>query len=480
MRTASPADSASPPITQRAYLAFGAGGVAVGTVNTGLNFFLLLYYNQALGLEAWLAGLALAIALFFDAITDPLIGVISDRWRSPRGRRHPFLYASVFPLALTYVAVWYPPAGSDNQYALFAYLLVACMALRLALTLFDVPANALVPELTQDYEERTKLSLYKVSFTWVTSNLTGILMYAIWLKDTSGAGTGLLNVAGYQEAALYLGAAALVATAIVPFGLRRFVPYLASRAPVAHAPVGQVLRNVAQTYSNPSILALLVSAMFLAAASGLTNALWVYLYSYYWGCSSGQVNAIQLTYLCAAVCSLFVLPRIAAGRDKRRLTLTLAAAFWVFTALPYALNSLGVFPHALSEWRMPALMLHAFIDGVLFNMLTSMMFSLLADVVEDSLLKTGRREEGLILASQTFISKTSSALGTWLASTVLVLVAFPQTASGAAVPRDVLWELGATYVIFMWVTGVASALAIARYRITRARYAEIVGAVEAK
>ncbi len=261
---------------------------------------------------------------------------------------------------------------------------------------------------------------------------------------------------------------------IVPLGLRRYIPLLRAHALEPHPPAQTVLRNLLSTYSNRSMLALLAAAVFLAAASGLTNAIWVYLYSFYWGCTSTQVNVIQVIYLLAAAASLVLLPRLSRDRDKRSLGVSVATAFWVFTALPYALRTVGAFPLGTSNWRMILLGVHAFVDGVLFNMLIALLFSLLADVVEDSLLSTGRREEGLILAGQTFVTKVSTAAGTWLAAGVLTLIAFPRGADARSLSSRVLFELGASYMLVMWIVGFLSLLFLRRYRITRAGYEDSV------
>jgi GPH family glycoside/pentoside/hexuronide:cation symporter len=87
------------PFTQFYY---GFGSISVGIKNNLLGTFLLIYYNQALGLEAMTAAYAMAIALVFDAVSDPLIGIWSDRTNSRLGRRHPFMYFSIIPFALAY------------------------------------------------------------------------------------------------------------------------------------------------------------------------------------------------------------------------------------------------------------------------------------------------------------------------------------------------------------------------------------------
>ena len=103
-------------------LAYGIGSIAYGIKNNGFSTFLMLYFNQVLGLPAILVGLSLLIALMFDAISDPLVGYISDRHKSRLGRRHPFMYAAILPTCIAYFYMWTPP--DLGQTGLFVYLTV--------------------------------------------------------------------------------------------------------------------------------------------------------------------------------------------------------------------------------------------------------------------------------------------------------------------------------------------------------------------
>jgi glycoside/pentoside/hexuronide:cation symporter, GPH family len=461
--------------------AFALSGAVMGATNTGVNFFILIYYSQVLGLSAALAGLALGIALLIDGIADPLVGVASDRMRSRLGRRHPFLIAAVVPMALSYVALWYPPVGAEAQGALFAYLLAMTVTLRVSISLFDVPSNALIPELTRDYELRTRFAAAKTSVNWMTANLVGIVTYALWLADPPGAapGTGVLRAAGYQEAAIWIGGLVLLLAALVPWALRGWIPDLRRIEPVRTLSPRQLAVQVFETYSNGSIISLLVSAMCFAAGVGLTQALWVYFLSFFWGLSADQVNAVQLAYLVAALCAWWLLPVISRGRDKRRLFLLLSSIFWIIDVAPIALRLAGLMPENGAAALTPTLVVFGFVDGLLFNMVIAIVLSMLTDVVEDNRLRTGRREEGVVLAGQTLITKAATAIGVVLGASLLDIVRFPKGIAPADLPADVAFALGAWFVPLMWLLGIASTLAMVRYRITRERHAANCAAIDA-
>lgn len=482
-------DGPLPPlaITPGIRLSFGLAGMAVGILGTGLNFFLLVYYDQVIGLSPTWAGLALALALGVDAVSDPMMGLVSDRLRSRWGRRHPFLWAAVLPMGASYALVWFPPFDAGQQVGLFLWLFGASVLIRLSLTLFDVPGNALIPELTRDYDERTRLSTWKVSSSWMSANIMGILMYAVWLSDDAaaggGAGSGILRRDGYEAGGLVFAAVITALAALSVLLLRRTVPYLAAvsqRAPAPDTTLRAAASALWRTYSAGPVSVLLLAATFLALAMGLTQALWIYLMSFFWGLGSEQVNQVQLTYLAAAVSALVLLPWLARGRDKRRLALQVSAAFWLVDVAPYALRLLGWWPANGTPSLMPLLLAYAAVDGVLFNMMAALVMSMLTDAVEHHLLHTGRREEGVILAGQTLVTKTSTALGTLLGGLALGAVAFPRGVAPAQVDPAVLQHLGLLFVGCMAAVGVLAMSFLARYSITRALHAEHVARLEGR
>ena len=155
----------STPAALRTRILYGIGGLPSGITQASLSFFLLLYYNLVLEMPAPLVGLALAIALVCDAISDPLVGYASDHLRSRWGRRHPFMYLAILPLGLFFYALWNPPLELIGTDGLLLYLLATVIPVHLILTFFEVPHQALLPELSPDYDERSTLSSYRFSMT---------------------------------------------------------------------------------------------------------------------------------------------------------------------------------------------------------------------------------------------------------------------------------------------------------------------------
>jgi glycoside/pentoside/hexuronide:cation symporter, GPH family len=133
---------------------YGVGAPAFGVKDNGFTAFLLLYYNQVLGLpEAWV-GFGIMLAVVLDGVIDPLIGYLSDHLRSPWGRRHVFMYAAALPVAASYWLLWDPPAGFAPE-RLFAYFLIVAILVRMFIAVYEIPSASLVPELTGEYDERT-------------------------------------------------------------------------------------------------------------------------------------------------------------------------------------------------------------------------------------------------------------------------------------------------------------------------------------
>ena len=99
----------------RSRWSFGLGSIAYGVKDSGFATFLLLFYNQVLGMDPFMVSVALAIAMVFDAVTDPVVGTLSDNLNTRWGRRHPLMLIASVPLGICLFMVFAPPPGPCSR-----------------------------------------------------------------------------------------------------------------------------------------------------------------------------------------------------------------------------------------------------------------------------------------------------------------------------------------------------------------------------
>ncbi|HEY5658543.1 MAG TPA: MFS transporter [Myxococcota bacterium] len=450
-------------------LVYGLGGATPGIVNNGFLGFLLLYYNHVLGVPGTWVGWALAVALLFDALSDPLVGYASDHLHSRWGRRHPFMYFAIVPVSVLFYWVWNPPASAlGDPRALFVFLLATGIPIRLLMTFFEVPHLALIPELTEDYDERTNLAGHRVAFYWFALTAITMLLYGYWLRDTPEYPDGLLNPDGYRRMGAASAAVIFFAMLGSAAGLHRFIPRLKRPPPRQARGLRQMYREVFATFSDRSLWALLLVFFLIASANCLGNALWAYLCSYFWGFDTAQMSALVITWIAGGACAMFSGPLLLAGREKKTVCIGMLALGVAVSATPVWLRLVGFFPGNDSPWLYPILFGHSIFENTIYIMLPVMIASMLADVVESRELDTGRREEGVLYAAQTLIHKATSALGMGLGGVILDLIHFPSNPDASGVPAESVRALGLAYApSVMLMYGLALA-ALTRFRLSRA------------
>lgn len=459
-----------PPLGIATRLFYGVGSVAYGVKDNGFSFFLLLYYNQVLGLpEEWVAA-GIMVTLLVDAFSDPIVGYFSDNFRSRWGRRHPLMYAAALPVAASYFLLWSPPAGLSPP-ALLAYLVVVAIGVRTLVDFYEVPSSALVAELTDDYHERTKLLSFRYSFGWWGGLTMAVLAYAVFLQPDSTHSVGVLNPDGYRRYGLAASCIMLGAILVSALGTHRYIPYL--RQPPARRQIGLggALREMRETLTSRSFVALLCAGVFLAAAAGMTAALNIYFNTFFWQLTSDQIALLVLPNFVSAVLAFALAPRVSRRLGKRRAVIVVALGALFFGPLPVVLRLLGLFPPNGSPALIPTLMVANTVTVTLFIAASILISSMVADIVEESELTTGRRSEGLFFAGATLVQKASSGLGVLIAGLLLRAIDFPRQAKPADVDPAVVQSLGLVYapvIVGLYLVGI---LFLSTYRIDESTHA---------
>ena len=418
------------------FMLYGLGSVAFGIKNNAFGWFLLFYYNIVLGLPGWMASLAIAIALIIDAVSDLLIGYASDHTHSNFGRRHPYMYAALLPVPLSFYLLWNPPSFSEDI-NLFIYLLVMTIFVRTSTTLFEIPNQSLGPEITRGYDERTKLMSIRYFFGWMGGNAMSLLNYFVFLTPTIAYPDGQLNPAGHQMYGV-VGAWLIFGSMLLSSaGLHKIIPDL--EEPVKNENFDDIKKELRHTLLNTSFVVLFIGGIFSGMAAGFSAALNIYFNTYFWGFSSTQIGIAGVVgvipgILGAVALSTYLSKRI--GKRRGAIYSSLTAIF--FVPFPYLLRIYGYMPEFGSYDLLWIMCGYFFLEVMTAVASTILVSSMIADIVEDSELATKRRSEGLFFATVGFSGKAISGVGIFLAGLVTSIAGLPEGAKPSELDDNIL------------------------------------------
>jgi glycoside/pentoside/hexuronide:cation symporter, GPH family len=445
-------------------LSYGLGAVPFGA-KAQLFGLLLLFYNQLLGLSAAAVSAIIAASVVLDAVWDPLVGQISDTTRSCWGRRHPYLYGVAVPLALAFALLWRPPAGW-SQAALLVWLAVFTILTRLLASLHELPSAALMPELARGYDERTALVGLRHIFGNVGAGISFVLAYGVFLRSTPGHPFGQLNRAGYAPFGATIAGVMLVTILLSALGTHRVIPRLYAPRPRIDGIVPRV-RAIGQTLRSRNFAVIAISGLLHGINLGIHGGLAIYFSTYFWRLPAEKLLWLGLLSGPAHPLAAVFAPILAKRWGKRDACVRLFLAAIALGNLPLVAGLLGWMPPAGSQAQFVILLADlsvvTFIGTSGFIIVTSM----IADIVEEAELRTGRRSEGLLLAADTFLQKLSAGMAIAVPGLLLALVAFPRRADPATLNPEVMRRL-AFFSLPLWVAlGLAATGVLLFYRIDR-------------
>jgi glycoside/pentoside/hexuronide:cation symporter, GPH family len=454
-------------------LVHGLGSIAYGVKDNGFSTFLLIFYNQVIGLDAGLVGAAIMVALIADAFADPLIGHWSDHTRSRWGRRLPWLYLAPVPLGIAWMLLWHPPLDSGQALQII-WLIGFAIIVRTLVSCCEVPSIALVPELTSDYDERTRFMRYRFLFGWGGGLVLLILGYGYFFADDAGGQSGLTNPDGYYLYALF-GAVMMAGSVLISAaGQHRYI--------LSH-PQWQVpderngLADMLQVLRNRPFLLLIAAALFGFINQGITFSLTNYLLSFVWQLKDGQLTAYALLLFASMVAAFLVVPTLGQRLGKRRGAVLCGAIALGSNTLLYVLFVTGIITDAAGQASIVALFAFVFVGNGFAIGLMILTSSMAADVVEASQAETGRRSEGLFFAGYFFMQKCATGIGIFFAGMILSWAQFPEGAQRGDVPADVLTRIAIAYPLTMLALGTIGILVMRRFPIDRDSHAARVAAL---
>lgn len=406
--------------------AYGAGGIIPIALFNIAGILVGLMGNISLGLSAFWLGVILIIPRLWDAVSDPIIGHLSDNTRTRWGRRRPFLLIGGILVAVFFVIMWWIPNGdvargwfsSESGFQAFqlVYILIALLLFYTACTIFEIPHGALGMEMTTDYHERTRLfsaksfvgNLFAMSTPWLFA-LANMEVF----KGTGGNEADGMRYVSLMIAGFLIPLAFWWTIKLREPGFKRIVKQ--ERTPF--------WTDMKHTASNRNFIMLTLTIFTLAMGFNFVNLLGSYIPIFYVFGGDKVAGAYLLgvngtIWAITGVLAVFPLNWFSPKLGKRS-TLILAILLMVMAQLSKIVCYNPNYPYLII---IPTILLSA---GMLFFF--TLGSSMVGDICDEDDLNTGTRTEGSFYSIYWWFIKMGTALASFVAGALIVFTMFDET-----------------------------------------------------
>ena len=451
---------------------YGLGQLLDGASSNAITVFLLFYLTAVCGLSGSAAGIAISAGLVIDAIADPVIGFLSDGWRSPWGRRLPFMTVAVVPAAISFVLIFSLPKSAHGT-GLFLLVMCASLLLRLSVSLFNLPYLAMGAEITDNHKERMSIAAWR----WGLGMAAGLVSVALGFGVFLNGPQGLMHRDAYTPFALTCAALMVLGAAASILAGHRMRGRMHETARATGGNRANFIAGVIELFRNASFRALFASAILFFVSLGVSLALGLHANTFFWHLETSETKVVTLSQFVGLLVGA-PLAGLFGGFEKRTAMLIGLTGMMLALALPVTLRLLGLLP--LSHTPLAALLsASALFGGIMMSVVAVAFGAMMADAADEHEYLFHTRREGLYFAGWTFAAKTSAGIGTLFAGLILEFIGFPKDLAAAGglsahiSPRTV--ELLGTFAgPGAAIIGLAGIAVILRYRMNRRHHAEII------
>jgi glycoside/pentoside/hexuronide:cation symporter, GPH family len=441
-------------------LAYGAGDTGPAMTANVLAIYLLVFLTNVAGMDAGLAGLTLGVGKIWDAVNDPMVGVLSDRSQHRWVRRLPWLFWGAIPFGITFLMQWVVPF--PNQWWLFGFYVVASVLFNSFYTVVNLPYTAMTAELTQDYDERTSLSSFRFMFSIggsIVSLLIALLIFKVVGKDAPARFLVLaIVIAVISVATLYW----------CVLGTKRRVLAMERRRLASPVELELPLRQqVAIALSNRPFL--FVIGLYLCSWFAVQNtvAFIPFFAKNYMGLDDNAYTTVLIAVQVTAFLMLGVWRSLAARVGKATVYI-MGNALWMIAEI-------GLF--MLKPGQTGLLYALGIVIGMGVSTAYLIPWSMIPDVIELDELKTGQRREGVFYSFMVLLQKLVLAAALAIVGQTLQAAGFLSQMAGQPEPVQPPAALDA----IRWMVGPLPALVLAIgialayfYPITKEKHAAVL------
>jgi len=419
--------SASDKISFSTKLAYGAGDLGPAITANVLAVFLLIFFTNVAGLKPGLAGSILLIGKVWDAMTDPVVGVLSDRTQSRWGRRHPWMMVGAIPFGIFFFLQWLVPPLSS--WGLFWYYVIIGLIFHTFYTIVNLPYTALTPELTQDYDERTSLNSFRFAFSISGSIISLVLALVVF---------GLFRDSPTQQYIVLGGVCAVIA--VLPlywcvWGTRkRVMETERQRQETSTAESLPYLEQLKIAFSNRPFL--FVIGIYLCSWLAVQNTVAVipYFVKNWMGLTDQDFTKVVIAVQVTGLIMLFVWSEVSQRLGKKAVYF-MGMTLWIIAEI-------GLF--LLQPGQIGLMYFLAVVAGFGVSTAYLIPWSMIPDVIELDELETGQRREGIFYGFMIVLQKVGLAIGLFLVGQSLQYSGFLEKMAGQpepTQPASALWTI---------------------------------------
>lgn len=420
--------------------------------------YLLFFYTDILGLSPTQAGLIFMVGMIWDAISDPVIGVIADKTRTRWGRYRPYLLFGPVPFALSIALVFYPISAAPAT--VFWFALAAHLFFRTAYTIVYMPFTAMIASITSSYDSRTSLTAVKTLFAFTANLIISIGLYSLVLRF-GGEDEG----AGFFKAAMVIAVAA-ASTSWICFALTR-EPAESLAAPKVSKKSGNaggVLTTLSNLARNKPFLLVFFGVAIFGGFYGAQISMTAY-FAKYWLGDAGLTRVLFTTQAVASILSIPIWFWIAKRFGKARA--------WVIGTSLAALGLILLFlVRPNDQIAMSAFYSVTNIGATGFILI---FYAMTADTVDWGEWQSGIRNEGIVFGAISFANKFGAGVVTGAVGAALSAVGFIANETPSAATLNGMFFIGMLIPAAAFL--IAAAL-MAFYPISRERHAEVIQEIE--
>lgn len=436
----------------KAKLGYSIGGTGDAIAYDFIGGFLLFFLTDLVGISPAFAGSITFIAILWDAITDPVIGMLSDKSKSKYGKKRPFLLGSAIPLGLIMIFLFSDPGLAGK--AQMAYYLIFALLFWTAYTAFNIPFFALGGCLTTSSDERTKIrSIAQVL------NFAGVFCASALPTFVIGhliEDYGYTELAAWELAVKIIAAIAIVTILISWRSTRGLELVIEETADTSQDSLWKEMIEVMQIKPYRNVIA---SNFLFYACYCITTASVMYYVEYILGMGEKQASAVYSGVTFGGIAVAILLGPLAVKFDKR--------AVYIVCAFVSGAIMVGATFVAIST--LTAAIVYAIFINIGSAGHWTLSYTLLYDISEIDEFENGRRREGFLMAYFSFCGKLGSAIASFLIGMLLEFSGY-DPALGMNQPESALSTIKQLFTLWPGIFGLACGMVILMSPVTRERY----------